>query len=991
MIQIQVKIYKGAFMKRISLFMVAISFLFNQCSEKGMNEKEVGSNSYQLNVIKSETNQSEPTIAGDSNVIKPVPENTIFKLAHDNKTFPGEYSKQAIENGLFNQDIMFVENKGQLKNQSKVNLNLGEIRFGTMAHGATALFGEKGIYFAFRKSQLNSVSENKERRFAKGDGDLIEYNIKFENANYPVRVSGENQLITKINYLIGNDPNKHYTDLSTFKGVIYNNLYPNIDLKYYGNNKMLKYDFIVRPEGNVQDIQLFYATDSINVNKRGELEIVTSWGNIVEEKPYAYQNIDGRIKNVKIEYALIKGKRNRIGFQIIGSYDKSHELIIDPATVTLQWSTFLGSTSPSEDGYLYDLDVDNSNNIYAAGWYSAVYPTTAGAYMTTSPGGVDAFVVKLNSTGTSIIWATYLGGGGVDRAWGIRVNKTTNEVFVTGEAENTPPAYPTTAGAYQTTHGGSAYDVFVTKLNSTGSSLVYSTFIGGSGNDEGRGIDIDASGNAYITGYTGSTNYKLAGAIQGTVGGGNDAFVSKLNSTGTGMIYSTYLGGGQDEQGWDIAVNSSGQAFITGHTSTPQTDAKPFPLVSAYQSTYGGGPKDAFLTKVNAAGSAYVYSTYLGGGNIDEGHSVVFNSSDEAFVAGTTYGSGFPLVGNLQSFGGGGDGFVTRFNSSGSSILFSTPYGGTNDDKGLSLAISPKNQVVLKGSAMSSDLTTTSDGYQTTKPANSGNLNDLFIAVYDNSSGPYTLAYATYFGGSDNDYDDLGAASFAIDNQGCFIIGATSHSLNWPTTAGVYQTTKNTANNTTPDQPVVFKMCSTILPVTFTNFTADLLGQSVLLNWTTASEKNNSYFEVQKSIDGVNFHNLGKVNGNGNSSSLSNYSFTDDEISSGILYYRLLQVDFDGNYSYSNIQTVTADKKSSVNLFPNPSSGVVTLKNYFKEEGDLEVVIIDALGQVVFNKLYHSNKGTFEQILNLDGLSSGMYTVHCYDGNENTIEKLILK
>ena len=972
-------------MKKLLQLLFITLFITTSCVEEKTDNKE-------LNAKPTTEAVSQPSVKEEQKA----PSQTASLVSTSSLTLDfskndNHISKEAVKNKLFNLDLLFVENKGQVKRLKGSDQTLGEVKFSTQAAGACAFFGQKGILFTFYKSQLNNVTSKTARKYEKGDNEAISYFVNFINANKNAALTGIDEKITKINYLIGNDPEKHITNIGTYGTVQYKELYPGIDLKYYSISKQLKYDYVIRPNGDINSINMAYSADGININKKGELEINSAWGKLIEDKPYAYQNINGRIKVVTVEYKkIVVGKKN-IGFKVTGEYDKTKELIIDPG-ITLQWSTYFGSTAggaPSEDGYLYDMDIDNAGNIYTTGWYSSVFPATAGAYMTTSASIVDAYAMKLDPTGTTLIWATYLGGGGVDRGWGIRVDAS-NQVYVAGGAEGTAPAFPTTVGAFQTIHAGGTSDVFLSKLNATGSALLFSTFIGGSNNDEARGIDIDAAGNTYITGLTNSTNYKLQGAIQTTLSGLNDAFVTKVNSGGATLGYSTYLGGDQDENGLDIVVDASGFAYVTGYTGSTPSNTIPFPLTAAFQGTYGGGPKDAFVTKLNAAGSTKIFSTYLGGGNIDIGNSIRLTAANEPVVGGTTYGASFPLVANLQPFRGGGDGFVTKYNAAGSSILFSTPYGGTNDDNGLAIVVK-NNLIILKGAAMSNDITTTVTAYQATKPAYTGlTLFDLYIAVYDNTSGSYALTYATYFGGSDNDYDDLGNASMAINASNCLIVGATTHSLNLPVTAGVYEATKNTANNTTPDQPFVFKLCNIPLPVTLVEFEVEKTSKNTILNWVTATEKNNDYFVVEKSLDGINFYPLGTVKGIGNSSSILDYSFIDTSSTNTTVYYQLNQVDFNGAHTYSKILVLYPQKAETITIRAEFINGTYEVSKLFESSGNIDIVVIDALGRVVYQSSSESNAGSFQKTIDLRKFATGVYIIHALSGDENKVEKIVL-
>jgi len=302
--------------------------------------------------------------------------------------------------------------------------------------------------------------------------------------------------------------------------------------------------------------------------------------------------------------------------------------------------------------------VDSSGSAYITGDTDyANFPITAGAYQTTFGGGKgDAFVSKLNVAGSALVYSTYLGGSSEDIGQGIALDGS-GSAYITGYTQSAN--FPTTAGAFQTTFGG-RQDAFVTKLNTTGSALAYSTYLGGSDYDDGRGIALDSSGSAYVTGSTYSANFPITtGAYQMTSGGRQDAFVTKLNAVGGGPTYSTYLGGSSSEEGDGIAVDSSGSAYVTGSTYSAN-----FPTtMGAFQTTISGYT-DAFVSKLNMAGSGLVYSTYLGGDDDESGNGIAVDGSGNAYVIGDTRSANFPTtVGAYQTTGGGSfDAFVTKLN-----------------------------------------------------------------------------------------------------------------------------------------------------------------------------------------------------------------------------------------------------------------------------------------------------------------------------------------
>jgi hypothetical protein len=320
----------------------------------------------------------------------------------------------------------------------------------------------------------------------------------------------------------------------------------------------------------------------------------------------------------------------------------------------LVYSTYIGG---SYDDRAYSIAIDGSGNAYITGkTLSTDYDIIPGAFQSTNGGDYDVFVTKLNSTGTALIYSTYMGGTNYDVGLGIAVDVSGN-AYITGYTASTD--YDITTGAFQTTNGGGTYDVFVTKLSSTGTALLYSTYIGGSAFDFGYSIAIDGSGNAYITGYTTSTNYDItSGAFQTTNGGQADVFVTKLNSTGTALLYSTYIGGSNNDYGNAIAIDGSGNTYITGYTWSTNYDT----TSGAFQTTFGGGTYDAFVTKLNSMGTALMYSTYIGGSANDAGNAITIDGSGNAYITGFTVSTDYDITaGAFQNTNGGGsDVFVTK-------------------------------------------------------------------------------------------------------------------------------------------------------------------------------------------------------------------------------------------------------------------------------------------------------------------------------------------
>jgi hypothetical protein len=379
----------------------------------------------------------------------------------------------------------------------------------------------------------------------------------------------------------------------------------------------------------------------------------------------------------------------------------------------------------------------------------------------------DAFVFKLTASGDALVYSTYLGGSNGDSAAAIAVDSS-GDVYVTGATSS--PDFPTLDPIQANFRGNN--DVFVAKLNAAGNALVYSTFLGGSsdishsGYDAGYGIAVDSSSSAYVTGVTTSTNFPTVNPIQAThAGGSSDAFISKLNAAGSGLVYSTFLGGARDDYSHQIAVDSSGNAYITGSTDSPD-----FPTMNAFQTAYGGGNNDAFVSELNFEGSALVYSTYLGGTDNDAGTGITVDSSGNAFVTGLTYSTGFPIHNPLQgSNAGAQDAFVAKLNAAGDALEYSTYLGGRFNEYGAGIAVDPSGSAYITGYTNSTDFPT----HNPLQGSKTG-AQDAFIAALDPQG---SLVLSTYLGGTGGD----SGSSIAVDGSGYVYLTGSTSSTDFPT------------------------------------------------------------------------------------------------------------------------------------------------------------------------------------------------------------------
>jgi hypothetical protein len=583
--------------------------------------------------------------------------------------------------------------------------------------------------------------------------------------NYP-ESSGIGMLEAYYNYFLGNDSTKWASYVPLYESVIIKNAFKGIDTKYYYDMESkgsIRYDFIVNPQSEVSDIKLNFDLGKdksyyYTVNGGKELVFKANIGEISHTKLYAYQETNG-IKN-EVECTFTVNKDGSIGFTV-GNYDNAKQLVIDP----LVYSTFLGGNG-DDDSYCIQIDGlsnvyitgwTNSSNfptttgaydesfnggingdifvskinptgtelifssfiggsdddyglsiVFDSNWdllitgmtYSNNYPTTDGAYDRThnGDGSQDVFVTKLNSTGTSLIFSTFIGGNSDDVGRGIAIDEIEN-AYITGWTWSTN--YPTTTGAYDVIQNGT-WDAIVTKINPSGTALVYSTFIGGSEGEGGISIVLDNSGNAYINGHTQSTNYPTTiGVFNEDYNGGDyDVFVTKVNSSGTGLIYSTYIGGAGADIGYAMALDSGCNVYITGYT-----ESNNYPTTNGSFNQIYQGNTDAYVTKLNPNGTGLVYSTYLGGSDNDAGSGISIDSEGNVYIEGGTASNDFPTTvnGYDQTINGEVDFFITKLNPSGSALVYSTYFGGSAWDWGGDLTIDNNNDIFFTGDTKSID------------------------------------------------------------------------------------------------------------------------------------------------------------------------------------------------------------------------------------------------------------------------------------------------
>ena len=593
-------------------------------------------------------------------------------------------------------------------------------------------------------------------------------------------IKGEEELQTKVSYFMGNDPSKHRSNLSTYRYVSLGEVWSGVEVQLKATQKTVEKLFYVQPGADPSKIQVQVdGAKGLKLSKDGEIIIQTGLGDLKLSKPIAWQEKDGKKLPVEVSYKLI-GK-NRYSFEVAKA-DPSLPIVIDP----ILQSTYLGGR---DNDYAYALAIHpTTGEIYVAGrTLSTDFPKTTGGAQGSNRGYADAFVARLNSGLTQIIQSTYLGGRGIDWAIALAIHPTTGEVYVAGFTLSDD--FHRTSGGAQTSYGGGLGDAFVAKLNSSLTQILQSTYLGGSGSDAAYALAIHpTTDEVYVAGETYSTNFPgISGGAQASNRGYADAFVARLNSNLTQILQATYLGGSGYDWAYALAIHpTTGEVYVAGYTSS--TD---FPRTSGgAQTSYGGGPHDAFVAKLNSGLTQIIQSTYLGGRGKDEAKALAIHpTTGDVYVAGYTSSTDFPRTsGGAQAGFGEGffDAFVARLNSNLTQIFQSTYLGGSFVDMAYALAIHPTTgDVYVAGYTSSDDFPGTSGGAQTGR----GGLIDAFVTRLN--SGLTQILQSTYLGGSDSNY----AHALAIHpTTGDVYVAGETESTNFPGTSGGAQTSYGGGN-----------------------------------------------------------------------------------------------------------------------------------------------------------------------------------------------------
>ncbi len=655
------------------------------------------------------------------------------------------------------------------------------------------------IFLSPGEATLALESSEPDRRFpekAQPKPSTRVLSMKIEGANPSATANALERLPGLSNYFIGNDPSRWHTNIPTYKKVQFEEIRPGVDLVYYGNQQQLEYDFLLSPGVAPQSLAMTFQGSEAALDSHGDLVFSSTDGQMTFHRPVAYQTDNSNpAKKRYLEASYVLRGHNRVGFRV-AKYDPRQPLIIDPY---LYYSTYLGG-SGGDTGNAIALDA--LFDAYITGSTSSSNfpkgaPTGSSPYQGSYGGDTDAFITKLRYDGEEIIYSTYLGGNNYDIGQGIGVDSSA-DVYVVG---NTSSAnFPTTASAFQTTFGGIS-DAFVSKLDPSGSKLLFSSYLGGSSIDYGLALALDLSGNVFVTGSTQSTDFPTVNQVQSGNAGNGDAFVAEIDTNlpqTQQLVYSTYLGGSSADSGQGIAVDVGDNAYVTGFTFSNN-----FPVYNPYQGS-NAGSVDAFISVISPGGGSFEFSTYLGGSGDDRAWAIALDSENNIYVAGSSYTACTPattittLCNPLSTFPtttgayqtsttkqapGYPVAFVTEMNHFGSALIYSTLLGGSLSDAASGIAVDSAGDAYVTGYTESSDFPT-ANAIQASYVGGSCGVNpcpDAFVTEF-NPQGT-SLVYSTFLAGTKGNYGN----AIAVDpNANAYVAGST-FSESFPAIALAYQ------------------------------------------------------------------------------------------------------------------------------------------------------------------------------------------------------------
>lgn len=654
--------------------------------------------------------------------------------------------------------VYFIENRGQLNDQ---------VRFYEQGPGRTTLFADGGVHIVPHASRPDG-------------SHVAPVGIAPIGAQEGCTVTAGERLAGKVNVFRGNDPSRWTTAIPTYRSVVYKGVYPGIDIEFYGHERGLEYDVIVHPGGDPAQVR-FRCTgiDGLEIDASGDLHMRLHDGaTLIQKKPRLYQEVAGG-RRIEVEGGFVTGAAGKTDGEFtlsftVGDHDAARPLVIDPVIV---YSTYYGGKSTDFSraiavdaaGCAYITGLTESADLLLKNPFQKAYEGEEFVYLT------DVFVTKLAPSGKELVYSTFLGGSvykqgsAADFGKAVAVDSK-GHAIVTGHTNSKD--FPLKK-ALQPEFGGDS-DVFITKFSPAGDELVFSTYLGGDESDYGIAIETDDEDDILIAGFTASENFPCKNAWQDEYGGGFDAILFKIDASGKSLVYSSYLGGDEEDLCQDLAVDEDGNAYVCG-----QTASKNFPVVDPAQAEKSGA-LDAFAAKVEPDGEELEFATFLGGGGDDFAQGIAVDEDGLIYVTGKTRSIDFPLENPHQpSKRANHDVFILQLDDSGDEVLYSTFFGGDGSDTGIDVAIDGEGRICVFGSSNSKDF----PRKKSIQKKHAGYL-DLFVLRFAESFE--SLDFSTLIGGGSSDH----AGGMALDPQGNIYVTGWTRSEDFPTTTGTLQEEK---------------------------------------------------------------------------------------------------------------------------------------------------------------------------------------------------------
>jgi hypothetical protein len=602
--------------------------------------------------------------------------------------------------------------------------------------------------------------------------------IELLQANPHAEMRGLDATPGRANYFVGNDPAQWQRNVPTYQRVRATDVYPGIHLIHYGNQQHLEYDFEVMPGANPAVIAMqFSGADRLTIEPAsGDLVIQLGTEELRQPKPVIFQDVNGRRQFISGGYVLADERTVKFN---LGKYDPKLPLIIDPIISYAQYF------SQNTGDQIWAVAVGENTDIYVAGeTITASGLATAGAFQTNLAGVLaghgDVMVARRKNASSENVYVTYLGGWAYEAAYGLAVDAE-GAAYVTGYTASTN--FPTRMAIQTNVAGGKipgftvpALDAFITKIDPSGSNLVFSTFYGGtgsgyfgSGDDVGLSVALDASNNVYVAGYTASTNFPTANTSRTNLSGFEDAFVVKLDATGTNVIYSMLVGGAGRDYGRDLALDANGNPVLVGYTVSTNFPVTPDALQSLFNGvTNSTVAEDAFIVRAQTDVGELLYATYLGGTNSDQATRVAIDAAGAVYVAGLTRSSNFPrtstnFVSAVQTNNANADAFVMKFSPALTNLDYAVTFGGTGQDEARGVAVNDAGQATVVGLTTSTNFPTNAVfGFLDSQNAGG---QDAFLAEINPAGSGFN--YSAYLGGADDDVAnaitrDAGGNSYVV-------------------------------------------------------------------------------------------------------------------------------------------------------------------------------------------------------------------------------------